>query len=235
MRMRRKRNLEPRMEACADLLLARGKPCQNLKEAAENYRTLLDFCEIFGNDNPVELEIGCGNGGFLLEKAKREPSTNFLAVEICTNVILTALERTKAAGLKNIRFLNIPAEILQCYIPAHSIGAVFLNFSTPLPEKSREKQRLTSLRFLKIYDALLENGGRIVQKTDSKEFFEYSLARYAEAGFAATIVSENLHRSVYAKDNIVTEYEANFSSKGMPIYMAVAVRAEERGIFTAEK
>ncbi len=224
MRMRKKRHLEQRMEACADLLLARGKPCRNLKEAAENYRFLLDYRAVFGNDNPVELEVGCGNGGFLLEKAKREPNTNFLAVELCTNVILTAMERVRAEGLGNIRFLNIPAEILECYIPPRSVGVIYLNFSTPLPEKSREKQRLTSMRFLKIYDILLKNGGRIEQKTDSREFFDYSLARFEEAGYAVREITRDLHRSPYAATNIVTEYEASFLQKGLPISRAVAVK-----------
>ena len=75
MRMRRKRNLEPRMEACGDLLVARGRPCLNLKEAAENYRMLLDFKEIFGNANPVRLEVGCGNGKFVAELARRMGTT----------------------------------------------------------------------------------------------------------------------------------------------------------------
>ncbi len=222
MRMRRKRNLEPRMEACADVLLCRGKPCKNLKEAAETFRALLDYRKIFGNDAPVELEVGCGNGGFLLEKAAREPNVNFLAVELCTNVILTAMERTRAVGLRNVRFLNIPAEILECYIPEHSIRTIYLNFSTPLPEKSREKQRLTSMRFLAIYRKLLMAGGTIEQKTDSADFFEYSLARYEEAGFAVGEVTHDLHNSPYAESNIVTEYEAAFAAKGMPIFRAVA-------------
>ncbi len=223
MRMRRKRNLEPRMEACAPVLLARGKPCKNLKEAAENYRALLSFEEVFGNQNPVELEVGCGNGGFLLEKAKREPQINFLAVELCTNVILTAMERIRAEKIPNVRFLNIPAEILGCYIPEKSVRTIYLNFSTPLPEKSREKQRLTSSRFLAIYQKLLEEGGSIVQKTDSAEFFDYSLARFEEAGFRVEGVTRDLHASEYAAENIVTEYEANFSSKGIPICRCVAV------------
>ncbi len=224
MRMRRKRNLEPRMEACADLLLARGKPCKNLKEAAETFRALLDLEKVFGNQNPTELEIGCGNGGFLLEKAKCEPHVNFLAVELCTNVILTAMERTRAAGLSNIRFLNIPAEILECYLEQKSVGVIYLNFSTPLPEKSREKQRLTSPRFLEIYKKLLKEGGRIEQKTDSAEFFEYSLNRFEEAGFTLADVTHDLHNSPYAEENIVTEYERNFSEKGLPIFRAVAVK-----------
>ena len=211
------------MQRCAPLLLARGKPCKNLKEAAETYRALLDFREVFGNDAPVELEVGCGNGGFLLEKAQREHGVNFLAVELCTNVILTAMERMQAAGLGNVRFLNIPAEILACYIPPHSVRKIYLNFSTPLPERSREKQRLTSPRFLSIYRELLEEGGSIEQKTDSEPFFDYSLEQFAQNGFEVREVSRDLHRSEWAGENIVTEYEAKFAAQGLPIFRAVAV------------
>ena len=71
MRMRRKRNLEPRLEACSDILAARGVPMKDLKPAAEEYRALFDYEELFGNRNPVRLEIGCGNGGFVSEAARR--------------------------------------------------------------------------------------------------------------------------------------------------------------------
>lgn len=224
MRMRRKRNLEPRMEACGDLLVARGRPCLNLKEAAENYRMLLDFQEIFGNANPVRLEVGCGNGKFVAELARRCPQVNFLAAEICSNVVLTAMERIAQEGIGNVRFLNIPAETLECYLPEDSVEEIYLNFSTPLPEKGREKQRLTSPRFLRIYDKLLKAGGRIVQKTDSEPFFDYSLEQFRAFGYAVQEVTRDLHNSEYAKDNIVTEYEAAFAGKGLPIFRAVAVK-----------
>lgn len=224
MRMRRKRNLEPRLAACADVLAVRGSPMPNLKEAAENFRALFDYQKLFGNDNPVELEIGCGNGGFVIEKAGREPKINFLAAEMCDNVILTAMERAKAAGLKNIRFLNIPAEILECYVAQESVERIYLNFSTPLPESSRERQRLTSSRFLSIYKKLLKEGGEIVQKTDSEQFFDYSLEKFRENGFRVKDVTRDLHASEYARDNIVTEYEANFLAKGLRIFRAVAVK-----------
>lgn len=221
MRMRKKRNLEPRLEACG--LLARGKPCDNLKEAAENYRALIDFQREFGNSNPVRLEIGCGNGGFLAQIAQREPNVNFLGVELVSNVIVTAAERAKRENLANVRFLNIAAEILPCYVPEGSVDTVYLNFSTPLPEKSRERQRLTSPRFLAVYRSLLKEGGRVIQKTDSQPFFDYSLEQFAQNGFVVEEVTRDLHRSVWAKDNIVTEYEANFIAKGLPICRA-AVR-----------
>ncbi len=223
MRMRRKRNLEPRMEACGAILVARGKPCKNLKEAAENYRFLIDYSALFGRTAPVELEVGCGNGAFVAELAKRRSGCDFLAVEVCTNVILTAMERVMEEGIPNVKFLNIAAEILPCYIPEGSIDRIYLNFSTPLPEAGREKQRLTSDRFLAIYKKLLKPGGEIIQKTDSEPFFDYSLAKFQENGFAVKDVTRDLHNSPYAAENIVTEYEANFSAKGLPIYRAVAV------------
>lgn len=223
MRMRRKRNLEPRMEACGAILVARGKPCKNLKEAAENYRFLIDYSALFGRTAPVELEVGCGNGAFVAELAKRRSGCDFLAVEVCTNVILTAMERVMEEGIPNVKFLNIAAEILPCYIPEGSIDRIYLNFSTPLPEAGREKQRLTSDRFLAIYKKLLKPGGEIIQKTDSEPFFDYSLAKFQENGFAVKDITRDLHNSPYAAENIVTEYEANFSAKGLPIYRAVAV------------
>lgn len=212
------------MDACSDVLIARGRPCLNLKEAAKRYRALLCLPEVFGNQNPVRLEVGCGNGGFVAEKAKREPQFNYVAVEVCSNVCLTAMERVQEEGIRNVGFLNIPAEILECYLPEGSIERIYLNFSTPLPEKSREKQRLTATRFLNIYKKLLREGGEIEQKTDSEPFFDYSLEQFRTNGFTVKDITRDLHNSEYVKNNIVTEYEHNFSQKGFPIFRAVAVK-----------
>ncbi len=222
MRMRKKRHLEERMERCGSILIARGSPEKNLKHAAETFRALIDYRETFGNDFPVCLEVGCGNGKFVAELAKREREKNFLAVELCTNVILTAMERVRAENIPNVRFLNIPAEILPCYLPARSVETVYLNFSTPLPNRSEERQRLTSPRFLELYRDVLADGGTIVQKTDSEPFFDYSLEKFAECGFEVVEVTRDLHHSAWAKENIVTEYEQNFVSRGLPIFRAVA-------------
>ena len=222
--MRRKRHLEERLAACGDLLLVRGAPCLNLKEAEQNFRALINFKEVFGNDNPVELEVGCGNGGFIKELAMQRRDTNFLCVEICENVILTAMERIQKEGISNVRFLRIPAEILRCYLPENSVEKIYLNFSTPLPEHSREKQRLTSSRFLKIYDALLKSGGKILQKTDSEEFFDYSVGELRRFGFEIDFTTRDLHHSEYAKDNIITEYERGFLEQGKRIFALSATK-----------
>lgn len=122
MRMRRKRNFDERMAACGEFLLAKGTAgILNMKEAAENFRALIDFSAAFGNEHPVELEIGAGKGGFIIEKAKSCPEVNYLALEKMSNVILTPMERVAAENIPNVKFLNIRAECLPCYIPENSL------------------------------------------------------------------------------------------------------------------
>ncbi len=224
MRMRKKRNFDARMEAQSGLLLARGaNGILNMKEAAENYRALIDFSEAFGNDKPVALEIGCGKGGFIRALATARPEYNYLALEKMSNVILTPLEEVAKQGIENIRFLNIRAECLPCYIPENSIDEIYLNFSTPLPKLGYATQRLTHRNFLEVYKKLLKKGGRILQKTDDREFFDFSLEEYRACGFALENVSYNLHENGNPEWNIVTEYEQKWVEKGFPIHRVEAV------------
>ncbi len=224
MRMRHKNNLDERLQNCADIMPVMGVPDKNLKRMLAEYRNYLDLKNLFGNDNPVYLELGCGCGGFSIEHARRYPHANVLAVERMGNVIITALENAKKEDLPNLKFLNIPVEVLQCYIQSGSISRIYLNFSTPLPEKTREKQRLTSDRFLNIYKDLLIKGGEIHQKTDSMHFFEYSLEQFSKNGLQLQNVNLDMHNSEFAAENIVTEYENKFLQKGLPIYRVEAVK-----------
>lgn len=224
MRMRKKRNFEGRMEACADLLLARGaNGILNMKEAAEHYRALLDFKTVFGNEHPVALEIGCGKGGFILTLAEKCPEMNFLALEKMSNVILTPLEETKKRAVGNVRFLNIRAECLPCYIPEGSLDRIYLNFSTPLPKQGYVTQRLTHRGFLEVYKRLLKKGGKIVQKTDDRDFFDFSLEEYRACGFALENCTYDLHADGNPEWNIVTEYEQKWVERGLPIHRVEAV------------
>ncbi len=224
MRMRKKRNFDARMEACGRLLLAKGaNGILNMKEAAENYRALIDFKSEFGNDNPVWLEIGCGKGGFVCAVAEKQPNVNFLALEKMSNVILTPMEEVAKRGLENIRFLNIRAECLPCYIPENSLDGIYLNFSTPLPKLGYATQRLTHRNFLNAYKKLLKRGGRILQKTDDRDFFEFSLEEYQACGFALENVSYDLHEKGNPDWNVVTEYEQKWVERGLPIHRVEAV------------
>ena len=227
MRMRKKRNFEARMEACGDLLLAKGaNGILNMKEAAETYRALIDYAAAFGEerkDLPVALEIGCGKGGFVIALAKQEPNVNFIALEKMSNVILTPMEEVKKQGIGNIRFLNIRAECIPCYIPEGSLDTIYLNFSTPLPKLGYATQRLTHRNFLEVYKKLLKKGGRIIQKTDDRDFFDFSLEEYKACGLRLENVTYNLHENGNPEWNIVTEYEAKWVERGLPIHRVEAV------------
>ena len=227
MRMRKKRNFEARMEACGDLLIAKGaNGILNMKEAAETYRALIDFEKVFGADRkdlPVAFEIGCGKGGFVIELAKKEPNVNFLALEKMSNVILTPLEEVKKQGLENVRFLNIRAECIPCYVPEGSLETIYLNFSTPLPKLGYVTQRLTHRGFVETYKKLLKKGGRIIQKTDDRAFFDFSLEEFKACGLRLENVTYNLHEKGNPEWNIVTEYEAKWVERGLPIHRVEAV------------
>ena len=223
-RMRKKRHFDERMSACEGLLLARGAGgILNMKQAAETYRALIDYKAVFGNDNPVDLEIGCGKGGFVCELARRNPSRNYIALEMVSNVVISAMENAYKAGLTNVRFLNIRAECLPCYIPENSVENVYLNFSTPLPKLGYATQRLTHRNFLAVYENLLKTGGKVIQKTDDRPFFDFSLDEYRACGFELTELSFNLHENGNPDGNIVTEYEQKWVERGLPIHRVVAI------------
>ncbi len=195
----------------------------NMKEAAENYRALVDFSRTFGNDNPVALEIGCGKGGFVIAMAEKTRNVNFLALEKMSNVILTPMEEVKKREIGNIRFLNIRAECLPCYIPENSLDAIYLNFSTPLPKLGYATQRLTHRNFLEVYKKLLKKGGRILQKTDDRDFFDFSLEEFKACGFTTENVTYDLHENGNPEWNVVTEYEQKWIERGLPIHRLEAI------------
>ena len=224
-RMRKKRHFDERMSATQKWLLARGAGgILNMKEAAENYRALVDFKAVFGNDNPVDIEIGCGKGGFLCELARRNPDRNYIGVEMVSNVVISAMENAEKQGAENVRFLNIRAECLPCYIPEGSVGNVYLNFSTPLPKLGYVSQRLTYRGFLEMYKKLLVADGKVVQKTDNRDFFDFSLEEYQVSGFELTELTYNLHENGSPEWNIITEYERKWVEQGLPIHRVVAIK-----------
>lgn len=213
MRMRKKKNLEEKLENCSNLIIKMSDD-RNYKTAADNPE-YIDLKSLFGNANPVHLEIGCGKGQFVYEIAQRYPEINFLAVEKSSNVIVTACQ--KCNELSNVRFLKCGAEYLPKYIMPDSIDRIYLNFSCPFPKKAYASHRLTAPHFLSIYDRIMRDYAEIHQKTDNRGFFEFSIEMLSDYGFTIKNVSLDLHNSEF-EGNIVTEYEARFSSLGYPIY-----------------
>ncbi len=215
MRMRKKKYLEERLAKCNNIIRLLSDDC-NFLTAIEK-KEYIDTKELFGNDNPVVLEIGCGKGGFACELAKRNPDINILALEKCSNVLVMAAEAAMKDNLENLRFLHGGAEYLEKYIKPESIERIYLNFSCPYPKKRYANHRLTNERFLKSYKVILKKGAEIHQKTDNMHFFEYSIEQLTGSGFSLKNISLDLHNSGF-EGNIETEYEHRFSSMGMPIY-----------------
>lgn len=224
MRMHFRTNAFGRLAACGDWFIPTDDFNRNVNDVLKE-RDFLKFPAIFGNNNPVYLEIGCGQGKFACETARRNPSINVLAVEKMSNVILTGVEEAAAEEIPNVRFMRAQAECLPKYIPSGSIEKIILNFSTPLPKKGYAKQRLTSDRFLSIYADLLGENGAIEQKTDDRDFYLFSVERLEANGFIVIERSENLHAN--GEVGIITEYERKFISLGLPIYRLKAVKKGE--------
>lgn len=216
MRMRRKKNLEQKLISVSDNLTMLKSDDPNYKTAVEK-KEYIDFEKIFGNNNPIRLEIGCGKGQFICEIAKLNPDVNFIAVEVNPNVIYMACKKAKDAGLENIHFLQCRAEFLPKYIPDGIIDMIYLNFSCPFPKKKYACHRLTDARFLKMYKKMMRPGAEIHQKTDNMKLFEYSIEQFSQCGFALKNVSLDLHNSGF-EGNIMTEYEKRFTELGQPIY-----------------
>lgn len=215
MRMRKKKHLEERLANCDNVIKLLSDD-RNFLTAVE-IKEYIDTEALFGNNNPVVLEIGCGKGGFACELAKRDPEVNVLALEKCANVLVMACEAAMNEKLTNLKFLHGGAEYLEKYIKPESIERIYLNFSCPYPKKRYANHRLTNKRFLKSYEYILKKGAEIHQKTDNMNFFEYSIEQLSDYGFRLKNISLDLHNSDF-EGNIETEYEHRFASQGMPIY-----------------
>ncbi len=201
MRMRHKKHERERMEAVGQYLVT--------EPAALSDRA------------PLHLEIGCGKGGFITETARRNPDVQFLAVEKVASVLVLAMEKAAAAELSNVQFFSGDVMRLADFPLAGKCDRIYLNFSDPWPRPKHAKRRLTAPSFLALYKQLLKKNGEIVMKTDNVPLFDYSLSTLPENGFTLSRVTRDLHAE-NDPENVVTEYEANFSSQGVPICRLVA-------------
>lgn len=174
--------------------------------------------EVFGNHNPVHIEVGTGKGQFVLGMAKQNPDINYIGIELFDSVIVCALERVvEAEKPANLRLLKVNGAKLDEYFAKGDVSRVYLNFSDPWPKKRHAKRRLTHEGFLKLYESVLIDNGEIHFKTDNRGLFEYSLVSMNHYGMRLNYVSLDLHAEM-PEDNIMTEYEEKFSAKGQPIY-----------------
>ncbi len=173
---------------------------------------------IFNNDNPIHIEIGCGKGKFILELAKENPNINYIAIEKYDSVLLRVSEKLNDLEYDNLKITILDASLIKNYFGEKEIERIYLNFSDPWPKSHHAKRRLTSKLFLAQYKYILKDNGEIHQKTDNRGLFEYSIESFSEAGFKLSNVSLNLHKDLEKYPfNITTEFEEKWKEKG-PIY-----------------
>lgn len=207
MRMRKKKNLVSRMEACAALWV------QNPAEEKGRWRThkpdAVKLC----------LELGCGKGRFTAETAAAHPEDLYVAVERVPDAMVIAMERCRAMGLTNVFFIDGDAAALDQYFAPGEVDLIYINFCDPWPSVKHSRRRLTHEGFLRGYRHVLKEGGQIHFKTDNRDLFEWSLFQFPKAGFALSEVTRNLHKD--GIQGVMTDYEEKFHALGTPINRCV--------------
>ena len=173
--------------------------------------------DLFGNDNPIHVEVGSGKGAFVSGMAKQNPDINYIGIDIQKSVLSYALDKVLEVGVPNIKLLWVDGSDLTDYFEDGEIDRLYLNFSDPWPKKRHAKRRLTYHTYLALYKQILKDDGEIHFKTDNRGLFAFSIESMSQFGMYFTKMNLNLHDED-DEDNIVTEYEKKFSEKGSRIY-----------------
>ena len=174
--------------------------------------------EIFGNDQPLHIEIGMGKGKFIHTMAKLNPHINYVGIEKYSSVLLRAVQKMEEEELPNLRFLRMDAEDITKVFGKGEVDRIYLNFSDPWPKDRHAKRRLPSREFLRRYDVILKAGGKLEFKTDNRQLFDFAVEELEPAGWTADVITYDLHAdAVLVEGNVMTEYEEKFSSLGNPI------------------
>ena len=207
MRMRKKKNLLPRMEACGALLL------EDPRALRGRWRELLPGAK------ELRVELGCGKGRFTAETAAAEPDVLLIAVEKVPDAMVVAMERARDAGLHNVFFVDGDAACLPDFFAPGEVDRIYINFCDPWPSNRHAKRRLTHPDFLLRYRQVLAEAGEIHFKTDNRDLFEWSLFQFPRVGFGVSEVTRDLHAD--GIHGVMTDYEEKFHNLGTPINRCV--------------
>ena len=203
MRMRRMKNLDPRMEKCADFRIAQPETLKG------NWRSKMPDAAAWW------VEVGCGKGKFTAETAAANPDVLLIAVERCREAMVVAMEKAKAMDLKNVFFIDMDVANIEEIFAAEEIDRLFINFPDPWPRKKNAKRRLTHRGFLDKYCRVVRENGEIHYKTDNAPLFEFSVEEFAACGLQVKNLTRNLHENGIV--GIMTGYEEKFHALGTPI------------------
>ena len=183
------------------------------------------WAEIFGNTNPIRIEIGMGKGKFIHTMAKEHPDINYVGIEKYSSVLLRAIQKMEEEPLPNLKFIRMDAEDIAKVFGREEVDKIYLNFSDPWPKDRHAKRRLPSKEFLARYDVILKRDSRLEFKTDNRDLFDFAVEELAPAGWKAEVITYDLHSDeALMQGNVMTEYEEKFSSMGNPICKYIIYR-----------
>ena len=184
-------------------------------------------------DHPMHLELGCGRGTFIAQKAVNNADINYLAIDIKSDMLGYAnrnVQRLYAEAnrdITNILMCTFEIERIALILSEEDkIDRIYINFCNPWPKDRHKKRRLTHSRQLEKYKSFLKKGGEIFFKTDDDELFTESLEYFKESGFDLTFITYDMTENSLP-DNIITEHEQMFMNDGIKIKGLIAVYTEE--------
>ena len=172
------------------------------------------YSKVFGNENPIHIEIGMGKGNFIIDMATKNPNINFIGIEKYDSIVCRAIEKLEKLDLPNVKIICIDALNIADVFDKE-IETIYLNFSDPWPKKRHAKRRLTSEVFLPLYDKIFKDECIIIQKTDNTLLFESSIISLSNYGYKVLDISLDLANT--DKETSLTEYEVKFRNKGIKI------------------
>jgi tRNA (guanine-N7-)-methyltransferase len=175
---------------------------------------------VFGNGNPVFLEIGTGKGRFISYISEQMPDINFVGLEKYDSVAVRAMQKLLIGPRPNVVLARGEAENLLSYFSQGEVERIYLNFPDPWPKRSDQNRRLVHSDFLGKYRNILSPCGEIHLKTDDRAFFEFAMMHMSKNGISLGEINLDLHK-FEPECNIRTEYEESRSSAGCRVYQLV--------------
>lgn len=176
--------------------------------------------EVFGNDHPLVLELGCGKGEYTLGLARRYPDRNFMGLDIKGARIWKGAKTVQHEGISNVAFLRTRIDFIRSFFAPGEVSELWITFPDPQEKRRRRKKRLTGPIFLNMYREVLKDGGLIHLKSDNEALYRDTLELVRYNALRVERSTSDLYLEQWNDETtaIQTFYEKNFLEEGARIH-----------------